>query len=91
MKTKEEVDKELEDWLTEPKREDDLLRHYVKSIQYKTSLIRKDDIDGLVEWAEKERNEYILGAMNGKIKKMIPYDAAFINIIAHLQALKEKV
>ena len=86
MKTKEAIEKEFFNDFGNTGAWEEL-----DNIALYISKIRQDDIDGLVEWAEKERDGYMLGAMNGKIKKMIPYDAAFINIIAHLHELKKHI
>jgi hypothetical protein len=91
IKNREEVEKELEDWLTEPKREDDLLRHYVESIEYHISKIRKDDIDGVVAWAEEiylEKEDFNKDTFDGINRG---YHLALSDIIAHLKNLKEKV
>jgi hypothetical protein len=54
------------------------------------SKIRKDDIDGLVEWANKE---YPKGDFNANDFDKINtgYKLAFSDIIDYLQKLKEKV
>jgi hypothetical protein len=76
MKTKEEAEE----------RANHELKQRIKS---HISQIRKDDIDGLVEWVEeehkKEKNRIVGYEANFYYKK------ALSDIIAHLRSLKEKV
>jgi hypothetical protein len=96
IKNREEVEKEFDYVIGGLHHNDD--SYATDHVHLRISKIRKDDIVGLVEWAEKEK-KIVCAFVNSKGSniedKYIHYTGGKMSvlrdIIAHLQELKEKV